>query len=206
MTPSPSASVGQVVVLLERWPDPVPPAELPLRGAMRTGARVVFVILLLLATVVGAGSIVPLWTMPTPGVWFSVLFTAFIAAVVVVLWLVYIGALAHSASRVRALARWRAAAGRVERLDGTVVARTVSTIEDGGVDRFELTVDTTAGRSSAAWERPTARTRMLLQTQVPGVGASVRVWRIRDAEAEDPLVVEVLDPSVVTSSSAVDPV
>lgn len=202
MTPPPSASVGQVVVLLERWPDPVPPAELPIRGAMRAGARVVFVVLLVLATVVGAGTVVPLWTLPTPGVWFSVLFTVFIAVVVVVLWLVYIGALAHSASRARARTRWRAAAGRIERLDGTVVARTVSTIEDGGVDRFELTVDTSQGRSSATWERPTARSRMLLQTQVPGVGASARVWRIRQAGAEDPLVVEILDPSVVASPSA----
>lgn len=206
MTPSPSASVGQVVVLLERWPDPVPPAELPIRGAMRPGARAVFVVLLLLATVVGAGTLIPIWTTPTPGVWFSVLFTVFIAALVLVLWFVFAGALAQSAMRVRALARWRGASGRIERLDGTVVARTVSTIEDGGVDRFELSVETSAGMSAAVWERPTARSRMLLQTQVPGVGAKARVWRIRDAGPEDPLIVEVQDPSVVTSASVEDAV
>ena len=199
MTPPPSASVGQVVVLLPRWPDPVPPAELPIRGAMRPGARAVYVVLLLLATAVGAGTLIPLWTTPTPGVWFSVLFTAFIAALVVVLWFVFAGALAKSALRVRALACWRQASGRIERVDGTVVARTVSTIEDGGVDRFELAVETATGLSSAVWERPTARSRMLLQTEVPGVGATVRVWRIRGAGPEDPLVVEALDPSVVTS-------
>lgn len=173
---------------------------------MRTGARVVFVVVLLLATVVGAGSAVPLWTMPTPGVWFSLLFTVFIAVVVVVLWAIYIGSLAHSAERVRAHARWRGAAGRIERLDGTVASRTVSTIEDGGVARFELVVDTTAGRVRAAWERATAGAPMLLQTQVPGVGARTRVWRIRDASPDDPLVVEVRDPSVENSPPAVDPV
>jgi hypothetical protein len=47
---------------------------------------------------------------------------------------------------------------------------------------------------------------MLLQTEVPGVGAKVRVWRIREAGPEDPLVVEVQDPSVVTSASVEDAV
>jgi len=197
MTPPPSASIGQVVVLVERWPDPVPPTELPLRGAMRPGARAVFIVLLLLATVAGAGAIVPLWTTPTPGLWFSLLFTVLIAVLVVVLWLVYIGSLAHSAERVRAHARWRGAAGRIDRLDGTVRARTVSTIEDGGVDRFELAVDTAEGPVLAAWERATARSPMLLQTQVPGVGARARIWRIIDAGADAPLVIEVRDPSVV---------
>lgn len=205
MTPSPSASVGQVVVLLERWPDPVPPAELPIRGAMRTGARATLALLLVLATLVGAGTLVPLWTTPTPGVWFSLMFTVFIAALVVVLWLVYVGALAHSGMRVRARDRWRAAAGCIERIDATVAARTVSTIEDGGVDRFELVVHTGAGLASALWERPTSRSPMLLQTQVPGVGATARVWRIRDADPDDPLVVQVLDPSVVAPRSVQDP-
>ena len=204
MTPPPSAPVGQVVVLVEHWPDPVPLTELPLRGAMRPAARAIFVALLVLATVLGAGAIVPLWTMTTPGVWFSLLFTVFIAGLVVALWAIYIGSLAHSAERVRAHARWRGAAGRIERLDGTVGARTVSTIEDGTVHRFELTVDTAEGPLLAAWERATARSPMLLQTQVPGVGARARIWRIRDAVADAPLVIEVRDPSVVTP--AADPV
>lgn len=171
---------------------------------MRPGARAVFVVLLVLATVVGAGSIVPLWTMTTPGVWFSLFFTVFIAVLVVVLWAVYIGSLVHSAERVRAHARWLDAAGRIERLDGAVRARTVSTIEDGGVDRFELVVDVAGGALSGTWERATAGTPMLLQTQVPGVGARARIWRIRDADADAPLVIEVRDPSVVTP--AADPV
>jgi len=135
-----------------------------------------------------------LW-MLLPGL---VLFTVFIAVLVVVLWTVYVGSLVHSAERVRAHARWRRAAGSIERQDGTVRARTVSTIEDGGVDRFELAVDTAAGPLLATWERATARAPMLLQTQVPGVGARARVWRIRDAGADAPLVIEVRDPSVVT--------
>jgi hypothetical protein len=204
MTPPPSASVGQVVVLVERWPDPAPPAELPLRGAMRPGTRVVLVVLLVLASVMGAGAIVPLWITPTPGVWFSLLFTVVTAVLVVVLWVGYIGSVVHSAERVRAHARWRGAAGRIERLDGTVLARTVSTIEDGGVDRFELVVGAAGGALAATWERATARAPMLLQTQVPGVGARARIWRIQDADADAPLVIEVRDPSVV--SPAADPV
>lgn len=191
-----SVPAGRVVVLVERWPAAEPPAELPVRRALRPGPRGVLVALLVLATVVGAGAIVPLWTMATPGWWFSLLFTVLIGALVIVLWLAFAGAVAQSAERVRARARWAEASGRIERLAGTVASRTVSTIEDGGVDRFELGVDTPSGRVSALWERPTARSPMLLQTQVPGVGATARVWRIRDADADGPVVVEVQDPSV----------
>jgi len=196
MARSVSVSPGQVVSLVERWSDPTPPVELPGRAPMRRRTRILLVALLVLATVVGAGTAVPLWTTPTPGLWFSLLFTVFIAVLVVTLWVAYAGAVAHSAARERARARWRSAAPLIERADGFVVARTVSTIEDGTVESFDLTVEIPPHRLTAAWERPTARSRMLLQTQVPGVGAPVRVWRIREGQDDDPVVVEVQDASV----------
>lgn len=191
-----SVSAGQVVVLVESWPDPVPPVVLPVRRALRAGSRVILVTLLTLASIAGAEMIFSLWTMSTPGWWFSLLFTIVITALVVALWLGYVGSVVQSAERVRARARWADATDRIEQLGGSVAARTVSTIEDGGVDSFTLTIDTPAGLVSAMWERPTARSPMLLQTQVPGVGASARVWRIRDADADAPVVVEVRDPSI----------
>lgn len=202
MAASTSVSAGQVVVLVQHWPDPVPPAELPVRGPLRTTSRVVLVALLVLAAAVATGAIVALWMAETPGWWFPLLFTVVFIALVVALWIGFVGAVVQSSERVRARARWADAAGRVERLDGVVSARTVSTIEDGGVDSFILVVDTAEGTVCARWERPTARSRMLLQTEVPGVGARARVWRIREADDDEPVLVEVRDPSVEGGGTA----
>lgn len=195
MAESTSVPAGQVVVLVDRWRAPVPPGELPVRGPLRTTSRTVLVALLVLWAAAGVGAIVLLWTEETPGWWFSLLFTVLFTAFVVVLWIAYFAAVARSAERTRARRRWAEAADRVELLDGTVVARTVSTIEDGGVDSFTLVVDTTKGRVCAMWERATSRSRMLLRTQVPEVGARARVWHLRDADGDAPLVIEVCDPS-----------
>ncbi len=202
MAASTSVSAGQVVVLVEHWPDPVPPADLPVHGPLRTTSRVVLVALLVLVTAAAAGASVALWNAATPGWWFSLLFTVLFGALVVALWIGFLGSVVQSSERVRARARWADAAGRVERLDGVVSARTVSTSEDGGVDGFTLVVDTAEGTVCAKWERLTARSRMLLQSQVPGVGARARVWRIREADDDGPVVVEVLDPSVEGGDTA----
>ncbi|MGW4523619.1 hypothetical protein [Amycolatopsis sp. NPDC004378] len=196
MAESTTVSAGQVVVLVDRWPDPVPPVELPVRRPLRTISRVVVVTLLVLAAAVGVGAIVLLWTEPSPGWWFSLLFTLVFTALVVVLWIAYFAAVARSAERVRARSRWAEANGRVELLDGTVSARTVSTIEDGGVDSFTLIVDTAKGPMCATWERATSRSPMLFQAQVPEAGARARVWRLQDAGGDAPIVIEVCDPSV----------
>lgn len=130
------------MVLVEHEFPPEPPAHLPVRPALSWTVRVVLVALLVLASLVGVSVIVPLWVMTTPGWWFSMLFTVLTAALVSVLWLGFAGAVTHSAERERARARWAEAAGRVEQLTGVVVSRTVSTIEDGRVDSFEVGVAT----------------------------------------------------------------
>ncbi|QKV80579.1 hypothetical protein [Amycolatopsis sp. Hca4] len=196
MAESNSVSAGQVVVLVDRWPDPAPPVELPVRGPLRTTSRAVLLVLLVLCAVGGVEASVLLWTEPTPGWWFSLLFTLVFTALVVVLWIAYFAAVARSAERTRARARWAEATDRIELLEGRVCARTVSTIEDGGVDSFTLVVDTEKGRVCAMWERATSRSPMLFQAQVPGVGARARVWRLQDADGDAPIVIEVRDPSL----------
>ncbi|OLR91861.1 hypothetical protein BJP25_23785 [Actinokineospora bangkokensis] len=190
-----SAPAGQVVVLVDRWPDPSPPSELPVRGPLRTASRVLLVALLVLAAAVGVEAIVLLWTEPTPGWWFSLLFTLVLTALVAALWIAYLGAVAHSAERTRARTRWAEATDRIELLDGTIRTRTASTIEDGGIDSFTLVVTTTRGQVRGRWERPTSRSPMLPQTRLPEVGARARVWRLRDADDDAPVVIEVRVPS-----------
>ncbi len=155
-------------------------------------ARVLLAVLLAASGVLAVALVVVLWTGETPGWWFSLLFTVIIVGLDVALWAAYVASIRNGTEAVAAQARWNAALSSVRMLPGTVTARTVATIEDGTVDAFDLTVD--AGHPvTAAWKR---RSRVgLLQTQVPGVGAPVRVWTT--AVAGDPIVVEVLDPSVV---------
>ncbi|UZF59322.1 hypothetical protein LH935_28485 (plasmid) [Gordonia polyisoprenivorans] len=195
MAASRSASADHPVVLVERWTDSGPPAELPVRGPLRTRHRIVIVMLLVAATTVGTATVVALWTTPTPGWWFSLLFTSLSIVLVGALWLGYVGAVAQSSERARASHRWAEANGNIVGFDGTVAARTVSVIEDGTIESFTLTVKTLAGQVHAAWERRTGRSPMLLQTQVPGVGARARVWRIVGAEESEPMVIEVQDPT-----------
>lgn len=188
-------------MLVERWSDPVPPVDLPVRSPLRASSRVALVVLLVLVDLVGVGLVALLWTEPTPGWWFSLLFTLVMITGAVVLWIGYLGSVVLGAERERARTSWADAHGRHEQLDGTVSSRTVSTIEDGTVNTFTLAVDTAKGKVRATWERPTSRSPMLLQSQVPGVGARARVWRIRDAEEDAPVVVEVRDPSVEDGAS-----
>ena len=70
---------------------------------------------------------------------------------------------------------------------GRVVARTVSTIEDGRVDSFRLAVETGDGTAAGGWERTGGSSTHLLQTRLPGIGSAVRVWSVPGRPAEWPL-------------------
>ena len=185
---------GHVVHLLEQWGDGTPPADLRTAGAMKALTRAVLAVLLVVASIVTVVLVWVLWTNETPGWWFSLLFTLFLVGMAVALWAVCAAAIRTGRERAVARTRWSESLGRVRYTPGTIVARDVSTIEDGTVSAFELTVDA-GDRLTAEW-RPRF-VKPLLQTQVPGVGAAVRVWRSPDAPADHPLVVEALDPSVV---------
>jgi hypothetical protein len=193
-------STAHVVRLLDGWSataPPAPPTELPLRGRMRPATVTTLLVLLLIASIGGVAGIIPLWILPTPGWWFSLLFTVMVAGLLLALWFAYTGAIADGRLRAIARQRWADSAGRIQLGMGTVGHRTVSTLEDGRVDTFTLTVRTADGETvSGEWHRPTARSAGLLQPQLPGVGAEVRVWRITGAPADWPLLIEAVDPSV----------
>ena len=148
-----------------------------------------------LVSVVAASAVVGLWVAPTPGWWFSLLFSGLAAAALAVLWSGFARSARRSSARAQARARWVEASGDLEQLEGTVALRRASTIEDGTVDSFEVGVETSAGRVFGRWERASARAPMLPASQLPEPGARARVWRIRGAEEDAPLVVEVRNPS-----------
>ena len=199
MPGSPSSAEGHVVHLLQRWDDAAP-AGLRIKPKLRVQAQVALIVMLILAAALGIAGILMLWTTPTPGWWFSLLFTVMIGGLVVAVWAVFFTALRSGAERERASARWIETFDAVRSAPGVVVERHVNTIEDGTVAAFELTVRTEQGVTVAGTWRPRS-TRPLLQPQVPGVGSSVRVWSIPDAAATDPLVIESLDPTVVAGAA-----
>lgn len=192
--------------LLQHWGDAVPPDGLRLRPKLGSTARILLGVLVAIAAALGAFMIVLLWVTPTPGWWFSVLFTVMITGLLLGLCVAYIGAVRSGAEREAAAARWVATIGEVRPTSGVVVARDVGTSDDGSVSRFELTVRTEHGTTVTGVWRPRSATRSLLQPQVPGVGGRARIWRVDGATDDEPLVIEVLDPTVATdvAGSGVD--
>lgn len=199
MPGSPSSAEGHVVHLLQRWDDSAP-AGLRITPKLRVPAQVALIVVLILAAALGIAGILMLWMFPTPGWWFSLLFTVMIGGLVVAVWAVFFAALRSGTERERASARWIETFDAVRSTTGVVVERHVNTIEDGTVAAFELTVRTEHGATVAGTWRPRT-SRQLLQPQVPGVGSAVRVWSIPDAAAADPLVIEALDPTVIAGAA-----
>lgn len=182
--------MGQVVVFVDRWSDAAP-TELPVRRVVTARSHRVRLILMAVVSVLALLGVVNLWSEPTPGWWFSLLFTGLAAAALAALWMGFAGSVRRSGARAQGRTRWAEASGEFEQLEGTVASRRVSTIEDGTVDSFEVWVDTSAGRVGGRWERASAGAPMLPASQLPQPGAPARVWRIRGAEEDAPLVVEV---------------
>lgn len=201
MSDTPAPSPAHVVHLLRRWGDEAAPPELLIGGAMGTGARIGFALLLVGASALGGYGLVILWTEETPGWWFPLLFTVMIGGLILSLWGVYFAAIRTGNARALAHTRWRESLGRLQQTPCTIVACDVATTEDGAVNTFDLTVNTPAGTAMLGTWRPRPGThKPILQTQLPRVGASARLWRIADAPADYPLVIEALDPSVLPGS------
>lgn len=164
---------------------------------MSTAARVTYALLLVAASVLCCYLVFLLWTSETPGWWFSLLFTVMLVGLTVALWAVYLAAIRTGNERERARSRWLESVEQVQPSTGVIVAREVNTLEDGVVHRFELTVASPSGdRVHGLWQGRLSGVPRVLQSQVPGVGASARVWRSPHATEDDPLVIEALDPSV----------
>lgn len=196
MSPADEPSGLGVVRFVAVLDPAAPPQELPLPRRLGGFGRTILALVFAAATALGTVGAVELWTLPTPGTWFSILFTVFIAALVAAAWFAFATALRRAQRERDASARWLREVGELTAEGGRIVDRFVNLGDDGDVAAFEFTVAMTAPGSppvSASWE-PLAGLRKLLQPQLPGVGSRVLVWR---APGSSRLVVDVLDPTRV---------
>ena len=84
-----------------------------------------------------------------------------------------------------ALSRWCEELGDVQQFPCTVTARDARTLDDGSVSSFDLTVISPTGvEVQGTWRPRPGVIRRLLQTQVPGVGASARAWHSAHSPAD----------------------
>jgi len=191
---------GHVVRFVPRDGTEPAPSALPVARPLGRFAQVVLGALLVIAAIVAAGLIVVLWSEPTPGAWFSLLFTVMISGLVVALIIAFIGALRDGRARMQASELWSSAQKRAAE-NARVVAREVSTHEDGQVGAFELTVLVEEGLElRGRWTMPRASGGAILQSQVPVVGQSVRVWRLMPGSGDGAHVIDVVDPSAAEST------
>ncbi|KRC61448.1 hypothetical protein ASE14_11300 [Agromyces sp. Root81] len=200
--PSSEVTVGHVVHLIERF-DAADraPESLLLPKRMRTLGRVMFALAGLVATAGAVAALVMLWTDETPGWWFNVIFTVMIGGIPVVLWAILIGSIQDAGAERAMQEVWQEHRHHARAERGSVADRRIALSDDGSVSSFDLVVTLgTGGTLEGSWRPRTSSSRPLLQTQVPGVGTAVRVWRIADAGVDpsaSPVVIEVTDPTVV---------
>ncbi|MBX9401642.1 hypothetical protein K4L06_09980 [Lysobacter sp. BMK333-48F3] len=193
---------GHVVHLVPRLdaaapPSAPPPESLRFPRRMGTAGRTGFAFLNLVASAGAAWAIVQLWTDETPGWWFNLIFTVLLACLVLALWAILAGSIRQATLERRLEALWREIGPTAVATAGQVTGRCWVLAEDGSVSSFVLLVRLADGLALQAHWNPDNSRECLLQTQVPGVGAQARVWRVPDAAADAPLVIETADPSVV---------
>jgi hypothetical protein len=138
-----------------------------------------------------------LWTNETPGWWFNVLFTVMNACIAVAPWPILANSIREAGLENRLEAVWRDIRSIAVATHGRVINRHCALAEDGSVASFTLLIEVPDCQPICAKRYPINEGEYLLQTQVPGVGSEVRVWRIPNASADTPIVIEVADPSVV---------
>ncbi|KRC61444.1 hypothetical protein ASE14_11275 [Agromyces sp. Root81] len=195
---------GRVVHLLERF-DASESAPESLLLPVRLGpvGRSLFVVANVVATIGAVAALVLLWSGPTPGWWYDAIFTVLVGFIPVVLWALLIGSVAETRKDRAMQETWSELRDRARAEHGDVLARDIRLAEDGSVSSFELTVSGAESSTFRAQWRPRSATgRGLLQPQVPGIGAPVRIWRApgNTGGVDLPVVVEAADQSVVTSS------
>lgn len=173
-----------------------PPAELPIPPRAPLYLRRLVVLLGVVVAVACFGAVVLLWTSDSPGLVVNLVFTIMGA----VIGLGVLGGVGswYTTAAAEELARrdWRSTPPTVPQ-SGVVVDREVSlNSESGDVNQIQLLVRTGEDEIATCW-RSRGR-KALLQSQVPGVGSHVRVWR----SSAGPVLVEVADPSVVDKQDA----
>lgn len=192
----PATRVVHLVDRLDDVADAAAPVALRLPRRLGTPGRLAFAAAAAVATAAAAWGVVLLWTEETPGSWFSLLFSVLLGAIGLVPWFLLSGSIGAAREDRAAQTAWSAARDSATPTAGRVVARRTQLAEEGTPTSFELDVELADGsRLTAEWRLERASQR-LLQTQVPGVGAVVRVWRTAGMP-EAPVVVEVADSSVV---------
>ncbi|MBM7832557.1 hypothetical protein JOE59_003262 [Agromyces cerinus] len=202
LKPSSDDTAGRVVHLLERFDTAEnAPEALWFPKRMRTPGRVMFALAGLVATAAAAVALVLLWTDETPGWWFNLIFTVMISGIPITLWAILIGSIQEAGTERAMQETWQEHRHHARAEQGSVTDRRIALSDDGSVSSFDLVVALgNAGTLRGTWRPRTSSGRPLLQTQVPGVGTEVRVWRIADAGADpsaSPVVIEVADPTVV---------
>ncbi|KXP11379.1 hypothetical protein AXK57_08575 [Tsukamurella pulmonis] len=186
--------VGQVVHVVREF-SAEPPAALGLPTRLTVAAKAILGGGLVIVTL-GAGVLVhQLWTAADPpGLWFQLLFTAFPALVLLGFWFGYLASFGDAAQERDVERRWADLRGSARLGHGTVDERRVRTSDTGDVTAFVLEITGDGAPFSAQWQAGGGNGDGLLQPQVPGVGSAVNVWR---TVPDGPLLVEVLDPTVV---------
>lgn len=193
------APVGHVVHLVRSFDDPVAPSAIGFGTRVRPRTRFVLWMLLGAAAIGTVAALTALWTSDAPW-WFSVIFTLMPAFFVFGCGVALRESARLSRREARLAQEWARAREHAKPILGRVSEREVSLSEHGGVSSFTLTVAELPGAPvRARWHRsnPENGDATLLQTQVPAVGSEVRVWSVRMPDAEGPVIVEAIDPSVV---------
>lgn len=177
-----------------------PPASLQVPKRIGKVGRAIAAAAAALTTVAAIPAILLLWTQETPGWWFSLLFTVFVAAVPVVLWALLIGSIQEASTDRTDGDAWLANRERAASSDGRVRERHANLTEDGTVASLELTVDIDGEVLTGTW-RPRTSHAYLFQSQIPGKGAVARVWRTPTPSAA-PIIVEVADPTLIAPDAS----
>ncbi|MFK3781770.1 hypothetical protein [Agrobacterium sp. NPDC089420] len=173
------------------------PEALMFPRRMGFAGRISFALMSTIASAIAAGAIFALWTSETPGWWFNVLFTVMLSSLAGSLWAILISSIRLASLEHHLQAVWRDIGPTAVATSGRVKERYWALAEDGSVLSFTLVVQGSDRQSICGEWQPVNSREYLLQTQVPGIGSEVRIWRVPDAAIDAPLVIEVADPSVV---------
>lgn len=198
MTDHSGNHVVHLVPRLDPAAPPGPPPEtLALPHRMGRAGRVSFALSNAAISAGAVWALYQLWTEQTPGWWFNLIFTVMIGGLTLALWAILRVSIQQAEHEVRLQAAWRDIGPRAVATAGRVTERHCVLAEGGEVMRFELVVQAAGGALIGGQWQPANARLYLLQPQVPGVGAAVRIWRAPDAPDDAPVVIEVADPSVV---------